>query len=194
MFKKSTKRYTDEQLLTGLRLDPKARSTWDARFFRQFSVLIWKRSRRYGLTDEEAGDAYTDAVVAFFQQLHKGTFRGESSIYTYLNRIFINKCIDFSRKKSTNVLHHTQEESWDLEDEGQDFFKKIVDRERVDKLRSALGKLGKRCRELLLLVGKGYKTAEIAKEMNFSTPQSAASQKFQCKQKLMQQFSQPTSD
>ena len=188
MFK--NKRFSDKELLTGLQVVGPQKHVWEERFFRQFQVLIWKRSRRFGLSDEEAGDAYTDAIIAFLKQLQQGKFRGESSIYTYLNRIFSNKCIDFSRKKTTRPLDNLQEELPDQADASQDFLQQILDKEKVKKLQLALSKLGETCRRLLLLVGKGYKTAEIAKEMDFSSPQSAASQKFQCKQKLLEHFTQ----
>lgn len=175
--------YSDEEIILAIQEGGTRRRQFEDILFQQFVHLVWKRPKKYGLTEQEAGDAYADAVIALIRQLVTHKFRRDSSLYTYLRNIFWNKCVDFSRKKtSIGVMEY---EFPDIEDESKDFFRQFLKKEELDRVMGMLTRLGERCKKILLYAGQGYSATEIAKMMEFVSAESATSQKYQCKQKLL---------
>lgn len=58
--------------------------------------------RKHRLSEEEAFDAYSDSVLVAIGSISNETFKAESSLKSYLYKIFHNKCVDLFRKNSTN--------------------------------------------------------------------------------------------
>ncbi|MEL6805510.1 MAG: RNA polymerase subunit sigma-24, partial [Bacteroidota bacterium] len=95
--------FREDELIDGIRNGGAKARRYENALFQQFGRLVWQRSTKWALSDEQARDAYTDAVIVVIRHLREGIFRGESSLYTYLRKIFSNKCIDVSRKKTTAI-------------------------------------------------------------------------------------------
>lgn len=174
---------TDSDLLAGIRAGGRRRRDCETAFFRQYRYLVTQRPRRYRLSEEEARDAYTDAVVAVVDHVASGRYRGEASLKTYLARIFRNKCVDRHRKNTT-VPRTWTEVFPELPDRSGDFLQELIGREALTQVEALLDQLGGRCRELLLLSGEGFSPAEIAEELGFSSAGSASSQRYKCLEKL----------
>lgn len=178
---------SDQTLIQGLQSGPTERQRYEYLLYRRHVEFVRLRPRKYALTEEEARDCYTEAFLAVVDHIRSGRFRGESSIKTYLSRIFRNKCVDQFRKKST-VSATWVDEFPDLPDESRDFVRALMSREEWVYLGEQLKALGERCQQLLLLAGEGYSPAEIAAEMGFKTPRSASSQRYKCLEKLKQRL------
>ena len=73
----------------------------------------------------------------------------------------------------------------DMADESKDFLRQLLKKEELDRVLSLLTTLGERCKNILLYAGQGYSAKEIAEMMEFVSAESATSQKYQCKQKLL---------
>jgi RNA polymerase sigma-70 factor (ECF subfamily) len=174
---------SDETLIQGLQGRPAERQRCEYLLYRRHLEFVRLRPRKYALTDEEARDCYTEAFLAVIDHIRSGRFRGESSIKTYLSRIFRNKCVDQFRKNST-VSATWVDEFPDLPDESRDFLRALMSKEELTNLGAQIEALGERCQQLLLLSGQGYSPAEIATEMGFKTPRSASSQRYKCLEKL----------
>ena len=174
---------SDAEIIAGLRQGGVEQTRTEAMLYRRHADFVYKRPRKYRLSDEEARDAYTEAFLAVVSHVRSGRFRGESSIKTYLSRIFRNKCVDQHRKNTTGRVNWV-EEFPDLADESKNFLQELFGKEEVRYLRQALSKLGERCKELLLLSGTGYSPQEIAEKMGFASPRSASSQRYKCLERL----------
>ncbi|MBW7859299.1 MAG: sigma-70 family RNA polymerase sigma factor, partial [Leptonema sp. (in: Bacteria)] len=75
--------------------------------------LFRKACTMLGSTDD-AEDALQDALLTSYRAIQR--FRGESSIYTWLYRILVNRCTDLIRKRSTNKVDYVDPISFDIED------------------------------------------------------------------------------
>lgn len=62
----------------------------------------------------DAEDALQEALLTSFRAIQK--FRGESSIYTWLYRIVVNRCTDLIRKRSSEKIDFIDPISFDVED------------------------------------------------------------------------------
>ncbi|MEM6347737.1 MAG: sigma-70 family RNA polymerase sigma factor [Bacteroidota bacterium] len=147
-----------------------------------------QQKQKLKLSEEDVIDCYTDAVVAVSEHVVDGRFAGESRLSTYFFRIFSNRCIDKLRSNTTNIKKAQQD--WSeafvhLPDRAQDFLRSMMDQEKLELVLSYLDALGERCRQILWYSAYwGYSPKEIAEKMNFSSPKSASSQRYQCLQAL----------
>lgn len=181
MFRRSTA--TDEEIIAAIQAGGLQRQRFEELLFLRHLDFVRKRPRKYALSNEEARDAYTDAFLVVAAHIRSGKFRGESSLKTYLSRIFRNKCVDRFRKNST-VKVDWVDEFPQLADESRDFLRQLMGEEEVGILRQWMQQLGARCQELLEYSGWGYSPTEIADKMGFSSARSASSQRYKCLEKL----------
>lgn len=181
MFRRSTA--TDEEIIAAIQAGGLQRQRFEELLFLRHLDFVRKRPRKYALSNEEGRDAYTDAFLVVADHIRSGKFRGESSLKTYLSRIFRNKCVDQFRKNST-VKVDWVDEFPQLADESRDFLRQLMGEEEVGILRQWMQQLGARCRELLEYSGWGYSPTEIADKMGFSSARSASSQRYKCLEKL----------
>lgn len=66
--------------------------------YETFHYFIQQGGQRFRLPLAEVESAYHQAVYGLVESLRDGSFRGESSLKTYLYRAFKNQCINFSKK------------------------------------------------------------------------------------------------
>ncbi|NEC93389.1 RNA polymerase sigma factor SigM, partial [Streptomyces sp. SID12501] len=119
---------------------------------------------------KEAADAVQDALVSAYRAAH--TFRGESTVTTWLHRITVNACLDRARKaasRKTAPLDDTDRlerllephESAEAPAERQDLHRQLL---------AALGTLPADQRAALVLVDmQGYPVAEAARILDVPT-------------------------
>ncbi|MEO1449494.1 MAG: sigma-70 family RNA polymerase sigma factor [Bacteroidota bacterium] len=174
---------SDADIIAAIRAGGANRTRCENALYTEYAYLVWRRPRKYKLSDDEARDAYTEAFLAVVDHIVTERFRGESSIKTYLSRIFRNKCVDQHRKNTTNQVAWT-ETFPDLPDTSRDFVRQLVGKESLEVLKQHIARLGERCQEILMLAGQGYKPAEIAEQLGFKTAHSASSQRYKCLTKL----------
>ncbi len=173
------KAHSDQVIIDHIRQGGVQRSRYESIFYRQFAYFVSTRPAKYALSDEEARDAYTEAFMAVVDHIVSGRFKGDSSLKTYLSRIFRNKCVDRFRKNTTIKVEWVDEFP-DLPDDSRDFLRQMVGVEMVQQVEHYIGKLGKGCQDLLRYSGRGYSPAEIAAELGFSSARSVSSQRYKC--------------
>lgn len=174
---------TDAEIVNGIRVGGVERERYEYLLYRRHMDFVAKRPRKYRISDEEARDAYTEAFLSVVNQIIDRRFRGDSSIKTYLSRIFRNKCVDQHRKNST-VKVEWVETFPEIGDESRDFLRELMGKEDLENLKRQMVHVGERCREILMFSGLGFSPKEIAEKMGFKTPRSASSQRYKCLEKL----------
>lgn len=142
------------------------------------------RSKYQKLDDDDLVGAYNSAIIAVRKQILNNAFRGDSSLRTYLNRIFINRCIDILRSKSSNPIQ-LMENLPEAPDESEDLLSRWATEEQAEMVRQKLQQLGKTCQQILMYAEYlGYSADEIADAIGFKNANSVNSKKYACLQKL----------
>jgi len=176
---------TDAAIMEAIRAGGRAQERGITQLYEQHFSLISEGRRRYRLlSDEDLLSAYNSSIISLRRQILQNTFRGDSSLKTYLYRIFQNKCIDILRKNSTNKENPVAEVPEEASAQ-PGIIQRLIARERFEWLNGLLDQLGDPCRQILLDAEYwGYSPAEIAERIGFSNARSVSSKKYTCLQQL----------
>jgi RNA polymerase sigma factor (sigma-70 family) len=133
-------------------------------------------------SEDDALDIYQDAIVALCKQvrLNKFDMRHEVAgfLYSVSRNLWINKA-----KRDGRMSYIP--ENFDFGD-NTDFTDQILTKENEKTLKAITEELGQKCFELLKQsVFLKYSTDEIIENMGFSTANAVKTQKYKCKQKLL---------
>ena len=134
-----------------------------------------------GSTDE-ALDVFQETVIAFYENVRDGKFKGESGIGTYLYSIAKYKWLNQIKKNNIRTGHH---EKAPMETVTESVMNSIMQGEQKQRVLDLLSALGATCKELL--VENLYHNAsmkEIAASGNYSSEQIVRNKKYKCLQKL----------
>jgi len=161
----------------------------EEQFFNTYVYFIKSGMRKYSLSEEEAFDAYSDAILSAVERLTDGSFQGRSSLKTYLYQIFSHKCVDLLRKKASNKnsVHQTQsikDSIMNMSDAAKTIIQQLADKADWTALRQKLNELGKNCQKALLLWADGYNDQEIAIALEYNTADVAKTTRLRCLEKL----------
>lgn len=178
--------YTDDYLIAEIQAGGSRQEQAIKRLYEQNFHMARLGGRKYRtLDDEDLVTAFNSAVIALRQQLISNAFRGESSLSTYLTRIFSNRCIDLLRRKSRSRMESMETVREKAGDD--DILDSLVRSDRLKLAMTLLRQLGDACRQILLDSEYwGYNSEEIAERIGFSTANSVNSKKYSCLQKLRQ--------
>lgn len=147
--------------------------------------FIYKALQKHKLTEEQAIDAYTDAVMALRKNILKGSFRGDSKYSTFLYSIFFKRCLNAIRDAGTNKHVWDYELPLHLQDKAPGIAKLLEVNEQWELLGGYLSKLGDKCKEVLLdALYYGFKMEEIAHRHGYKDAQSMRSKKHSCMKQL----------
>ena len=135
---------------------------------------------------EDAFDVFQDAMVAFCKYVRLNKFNSECSvsgfIYTVAKNVWINKA-----KKNKKLLLSEITELPELESESQNVLNYLITNERKKEVIKLLGMLDEKCRRLLRLsIYQEMSGKEICEKMGFASENGVKTQKYKCKQKLLQ--------
>lgn len=183
----------DREILSNLALMGTTRRKSEELLFNKYQYFIREGRNKYQLTDEESFDAYCEAIVSFIREFHKGRFEGRSSLKTYLFKIFLNKCVDLVRKKSSNKnsVHFSSvidDRMEDLSDSSRTILQQLIDKADHLQLRQRLQQLGENCQKMLLLWADFYSDREIAAELDYKSANVVKTSRLRCLEKLRQLY------
>jgi RNA polymerase sigma factor (sigma-70 family) len=193
---KGTALQNDREILHYLSMeDSTGKRRGEELLFNGFVYFIREGGKKFRLTEEEAFDAYADAILSAIASISGGQFQGNSSIKTFLYRIYQNKCVDLLRKKTTkrNSVHDTvtiTDLTAQLSDAAVSAVQRMVDNMDVELLRQRLQEIGEKCRQLLWLSAEGYSDKLITKELQYKTTDVVKTSRLRCLSKLRQLYQQ----
>ncbi|CAN5570574.1 hypothetical protein BH11BAC3_BH11BAC3_32970 [soil metagenome] len=185
----------DEALIKSLREGGMARRKAEDQLFTKYVYFIREGMSKYSLPEEEAFDAYSDAILNGIDNIIKGIFENRSSLKTYLFKIFCNRCVDLIRKKTTNKssIHQTSSISdllFMIADPAKTVIQHLVDMADTELLKRKLTELGENCKKLLGMFAEGYTDREITVEMSYKSPDVVKTSRLRCLDKLRQLYKQ----
>lgn len=178
--------YTDDYFIGEINAGGSRQEIAIKHLYEQFFSMTSYGRQKYAppLDDDDLVTAYNSAVISLREQIVTGAFRGDSSISTYLNRIFTNKCIDLLRAKNA---HPTEpiEKAQEKKDETPGPLKSLIQNDQIERVFRYLKDLGDTCKQILLDSEYwGYSSEEIAKRIGFGNAASVNSKKYTCLQRL----------
>ncbi len=183
--------HTDEALIDEICTGGSRQEQGIRRLYEQFFYLTRDARKKYRSLDEsDLITAYNSAVISLRKQLITGAFRGDSTLSTYLTRIFTNKCIDQLRKQKSGRQVSPVESFPEMEDQTPNALSLLIQSDQVERVRRQLQAIGEVCKQILLdSEYYGYSAEEIAQRIGFSSAASVNSKKYTCLQKLRELLS-----
>ncbi len=146
--------------------------------------IVWSKST-FKATEEQAKDAFQDAILDFHQNVVSGHLTElSSSLKTYIFQIGKHKILNIQKKERRMTYHealhliNNGEADKFMEDEN-----KAYTQEQISK---AIDKLPEDCQKLLkLYYFNEYDMDSIARELNYKNSDTAKSKKSICMKNLM---------
>jgi len=183
----------DRQIIGLLRQKGLDKRKGEESLFREYAYFIRDGMRKHQLPEEEAFDAYSDSVLVAIESISNDQFQGNSSLKSYLYKIFHNKCVDLFRKNSTNKgsVNRTlsiNEELFRLSDKSRSIVQALIDKAVWKVLNARLDQIGDDCRKMLLLWADSYSDREIAVVMEYKTANVVKTSRLRCLAKLRQLY------
>jgi RNA polymerase sigma-70 factor (ECF subfamily) len=114
--------------------------------------------RRLG---DDCEDVLQEVRVEVLRLLRKGSFRGESSLRTYLWQVTAHTCIDALRHRQRRPLADPLDEETAVPSSDASPLDRVLARESSDALLTVLESMSKECRELWDLILRGLSYREI---------------------------------
>jgi RNA polymerase sigma factor (sigma-70 family) len=184
---------TDQEIIHNLRQTGLERRKGEEQLFAAYSYFIKEGMKKYGLTEDDAFDAYSDSVLTAIQKISDGSFERRSSVKTYIYQIFHNKCVDLLRKKTTHKssVHQTtsiSEMFFQISDSAKSVVQKLIEKNDWDLLKQRLNELGENCKQLLLFSANGNTDKEIAVTLGYKTSDVVKTSRLRCLEKLRQLY------
>jgi RNA polymerase sigma-70 factor (ECF subfamily) len=178
--------HTDEALIEAIQAGGSHQEKGIRMLYEQYFYLTRDGQKKYSSLDTAAlVSAYNSAIISLRKQVLTGKFRGDSTLATYLTRIYTNKCIDQLRKQKSDRKVAPVETFPEVEDETPNALSRLIQSDQVERIRRQLQAIGEVCKQILLdSEYYGYSSEEIAQRIGFSNAASVNSKKYSCLQKL----------
>ncbi len=183
----------DRQIIGLLRQKGLDKRRGEESLFSEYAYFIREGMRKHRLSEDEAFDAYSDSVLVAIESITNETFKGESSLKSYLYKIFHNKCVDFFRKSTSNKNSVNRAESIDealfrLSDKSRSILQTLIEKADWKVLKERLAQIGDDCRNMLLLWADSYSDKEIALQLEYKTANVVKTSRLRCLAKLRQLY------
>jgi len=179
----------DEEMIRGLKENKMVKRKAEEQLFNRHAYFIKEGMSKYSLDQEDAFNAYSDTILQAIDNIVNTRFESRSSLKTYIYRIFSNKCVDLIRKKTTNKssIYQTAPISGMLamiSDPAKTVVQQLIEKNDLELLKKKLNELGENCKQLLAMFADGYDDREIAKSMQYKSPDVVKTSRLRCLDKL----------
>jgi RNA polymerase sigma factor (sigma-70 family) len=181
-------------LMANLHQEGIIRQRAERELYERFMYLIKVGQRQYSLDEEVASSVYSDTIISLIHNIVFKRFESRSSLKSYVHQIFMNKCVDAVRKKTTKkgAIEFKTVEIDDLvnvlPDKARTAVQQLIHTHDHDRLFQLVGELGEKCKQLLLLFEDGYEDKEIAIQMNYNSPDVVKTTRLRCLEKLREKY------
>ncbi len=137
--------------------------------YQHFGRRILGACRRILKEEESARDALQETVLRIF--LTRSHFRGDSRLWTWINRITVNVCLEMIRREKKNVVNSVEDlRENELEDQARPSpLHQAYQAEVRNRVRNALGRLSPKHQQVVTLhMLAGFTISEIANRLKLS--------------------------
>ena len=141
--------------------------------------------RKYRADDIDSYDIFQESILTFYDYIKKDRFNQSYSIGAFISTVARNKVIDLLRKR--NRVPETEIDDFNIPKDLTINGDVLITKEKKDALEHIFSSIGEKCKELLLLRKYDKRSmTEICQIMGFSSENSAKTQIYKCKQKLIE--------
>jgi RNA polymerase sigma-70 factor (ECF subfamily) len=180
---------SDQDIVDGIRTGGSQRTHFENRLYYKYRYLIRNGSRKHKIEEDDASIAYSDTILTVIEHIAAGRFEGRSELKTYVHQIFLNKCVDVIRKRTTNTAQGFQRVSLDdllipVPDTQRTALADLIRQQDHQRIRQLLTRIGERCQEILTLWSEGFSDREIALQYHYNTDGVAQTTRLRCLEKL----------
>lgn len=184
---------SEQEIVEGLRAGGLERRKHENALFAHFMYLVKQYGKKYSLPEEEVISAYSDSILTVIINVVNGNFQGRASLKSYTSQIFMNKCVDVIRKRTTNKNVVNRPADIDslanvLPDKARNIVQALIDKNERHSLLQKLNELAGKCKQILLLFEDGYTDQEIAKQMDYKSADVVKTSRMRCLEKLKEQI------
>ncbi len=140
--------------------------------------------KRYGGCESDFEDVFHIVLMQFVKTVvKKKDIKITSSIHAYL--CGIAKFVRMNISKKANKMHIDNiDDQYDIQaDTTPESL--LLNQWKIESLNGLLRKLGKNCKEVLMLWANGYSMKEIAAAMNYKSDNMAKKKKYKCFKELL---------
>ena len=173
--------YTDIKIIADL-LDPveAVNSKVLKYLYKQYYPMALKFVRLNRGNDEDANDVFQDSLIALYENVRSKKFRRDSTIKTYLYATIRNNWYSKLKKQKTEL---DIENIAQIEEPDQ----KRNETEIMNIFSGLFEQLGSSCHKILrYYYYENLSMKDIMEKMEFSSEESAKTQKYKCMKKLIQ--------
>ncbi|MEZ4829734.1 MAG: sigma-70 family RNA polymerase sigma factor [Bacteroidia bacterium] len=186
MRNKSIHNYSDEEIVAGIRIGGIQRQRMTDYLYTRHMDFVGKGRRKYRITEEEAVDAYGDAIIGLCNRIALDAFQSEGNLSGYLYRAFSNRCVDRIRKNTSSISEQVALLPY-MRTDSKTVLLQLIEKEDLARLTAIMEKMGGKCRQILIdSEYYGFSPEELTEKLGFKNTNSLASQKHRCLQKLRQ--------
>lgn len=141
--------------------------------------------RPLGGDESDVSDMLNQALIVFINQVETNQYEPEkSAITTYIANITRKKFFTQQRSEKRRSAWHNRSAESEAVERTTNPEEQVDLEHRRQFIHKFLGRIGEKCRELLLLKAEGYQMEEIAEKMQYKSADSAKSAHHDCRKKL----------
>ena len=176
------KTFSDKEILAGLLGGGAAEDAALRQVYLHNRAIVLDFVKKNKGATEEAKDVFQEAVMAFYENVKQGKFKGESAIASYIYSIArFNWLNRLKRKGIGQKILDTQKTTAITES----FLPRFLEKEKERQVLGIFEKLGNDCKKVLVLhIYQQLNMDEIATEMHYENGQIARNKKYKCLKKL----------
>lgn len=179
MFEKSL---SDQEILLAIKAGRDDRAL--EQLYKELFPKVRRIVSKYNTRGIDAYDIFQESILRFYDYVKQNKFNEKQSIDAFVITVAKNKTIDYLRKNSSKFeasMEDGMTESYEVPETN------ILEMtEKNESLKAIFSTIGEKCKELLLLsVFDRRSMVEIAETLGFSSENSAKTQNYKCKQKLI---------
>lgn len=171
--------YTDQQIIEAFRAGGSRREMAWEYVYKAWRERVISSISRKGGTKEEAIEALHAAAIGFQQRICQADFQVEHKLVSYFATCVNNEWIRIRKDKGKAATIELEDgHITGSEESTEDKFARI---EFYKAVQESLGRIGERCKTILLLFFNEYNMKEIAERMGFrGGEQVAKNEKLKC--------------
>ena len=149
---------------------------------------VKKLTNKYRVRDLDAYDVFQESILKFYDYVKRGKFDSKHAIGAFVLTIAKNKLIDLTRKMKARPEVEIEESYIEYSEKESNL---VLIKEKRKSLETLFETIGERCKELLLLsLFDKRSMKDICHILGFSSENSAKTQNYKCKQKLIKSIEQ----
>ncbi len=177
------KELVDQDILTAIRSGRDEQKALEI-LYRVLLPKVKMICKRYKAKDVDAYDIFQESVLKLYDYVKTSRFNESYSIESFVLVVAKNKVIDILRKAKNKI--EVELEDFKTPSDLIVSNDQLIIKEKSDIINQLFSSIGEKCKELLLLSKYDRRSmTEISHLMGFKSENSAKTQAYKCKQKLI---------